>query len=208
MWFGLVLAIGALASFALARLLKRRTFGLELDEIARLLQEREATLHGIREGVIAIDPAGGSRSMNDEAQRLLRLPPGVAATAGSRTCCPAARCATPSPARRRSRTPIVVTDDYCLVVNRMPVMLAGRPHGSVVTLQDRTEVDGAHPRARRRAQLHRVDARPAARVLQPDARIAGLLESGGRGGAGLPQRDPRHVRPTSTRRSAPASARR
>ena len=34
--------------------------GLELDEIARLLQEREATLHGIREGVIAIDPAGRS----------------------------------------------------------------------------------------------------------------------------------------------------
>ena len=69
----LALGIGALVSFGLASLLKRRTFGLELDEIARLLQEREATLHGIREGVIAIDPAGRITVVNDEAQRLLHL---------------------------------------------------------------------------------------------------------------------------------------
>ena len=35
---------------------------------------------------------------------------------------------------------VVITDDYSLVVNRMPVILAGRPHGSVVTLRDRTEL--------------------------------------------------------------------
>ena len=49
-WFAIALAGGALASWLLARRLKRRTFGLELDEIAKLLQEREATLHAIREG--------------------------------------------------------------------------------------------------------------------------------------------------------------
>jgi two-component system CitB family sensor kinase len=37
---------------------------------------------------------------------------------------------------------LVLTDDYCLVVNRMPVILAGRPHGAVVTLRDRTEMSG------------------------------------------------------------------
>ena len=36
----------------------------------------------------------------------------------------------------------MLTDDYCLTVNRMPVVLAGRPHGSVVTLRDRTELSG------------------------------------------------------------------
>ena len=36
-WVAAVLAIGALASFGLAAILKRRTFGLELDEVARLL---------------------------------------------------------------------------------------------------------------------------------------------------------------------------
>src|SRR4051812_38925217 len=51
-----------------------QTFGLELDEIAELLQEREATLRRIREGVVAVDPRGRVRVVNDEAWRLLELP--------------------------------------------------------------------------------------------------------------------------------------
>jgi len=176
-WAGAVLAIGGLASFGLATLLKRRTFGLELDEVARLLQEREATLHGIREGVIAIDPAGRISVINDEAQRLLQLPPGVLdrrldealpggplldALAGSSTIIDA----------------IVITDDHCLVINRMPVTLAGRPHGFVVTLQDRTdlealsrELDGERSFTESlRAQQHEFSNRMHA--------IAGLLELG------------------------------
>ena len=108
-WFAIALALGALASWALARRLKRRTFGLELDEIALLLQEREATLHGIREGVIAIDTAGRVSMVNDEAQRLLGLdlravgqplaellPPGTPA-GGARRC--------PQPFRTTSCSP-------------------------------------------------------------------------------------------------------
>src|SRR5206468_11870145 len=70
-WFAVALAAGAVASWLLARRLKRKTFGLELDEIARLLQEREATLHGIREGVIAFDETDRISVVNDEARRLL-----------------------------------------------------------------------------------------------------------------------------------------
>ncbi len=141
LWFALVLAIGALASFALASLLKRRTFGLELDEIARLLQEREATLHGIREGVIAIDPAGRITVVNDEAQRLLHLPEGAR---GRRLDDVLAA----SPIRdtltgtTEVKDAIAVTDEHVLVINRMPVTLAGRAHGAVFTLQDRTELTG------------------------------------------------------------------
>lgn len=141
LWFALVLAIGALASFALASRLKRRTFGLELDEIARLLQEREATLHGIREGVIAIDPAGRITVVNDEAQRLLHLPEGAR---GRRLDDVLAA----SPIRdtltgtTEVKDAIAVTDEHVLVINRMPVTIGGRAHGAVFTLQDRTELTG------------------------------------------------------------------
>lgn len=140
-WAAVVVAIGALASFGLASLLKRRTFGLELDEIARLLQEREATLHGIREGVIAVDPAGRISVINDQAERLLRLPSNVS---GRRledvlAAGPLRDLLTGTIAVTDE---IVVTDDYCLVINRMPVTLSGRAHGSVVTLRDRTDVEG------------------------------------------------------------------
>jgi two-component system CitB family sensor kinase len=37
---------------------------------------------------------------------------------------------------------VVLTEEFCLTVNRMPVTLAGTAHGSVVTLRDRTELSG------------------------------------------------------------------
>lgn len=174
-WFVVMLAIGALASFGLASLMKRRTFGLELDEIVRLLQEREATLHGIREGVVAVDPGGRMSVVNDEALRLLGLPPTVSGAA-------VVDVVPEGPVREAlSGTEIVtdqilVTDDRWLVLNRIPVRLGGRAHGVVVTLQDRTvveglarELDGARSLTESmRAQQHEFSNRMHA--------IAGLLE--------------------------------
>ena len=138
-WLGVALALGALASWGLASHLKRRTFGLELDEIALLLQEREATLHGVREGVVAFDTAGRVSMLNDEAQRLLGL--GVNAVGH-----PLDELLAAGPLREAldgshsTQDDVVLTDDYALVVNRMPVRLAGRSNGAVVTLRDRTEL--------------------------------------------------------------------
>lgn len=140
-WFGIALALGALMSWGLARRLKRRTFGLELDEIAQLLQEREATLHGIREGLIAFDDAGRITAVNDEAQRLLGLQ--VSAVGGHlEDVLPDGRLRDVLAGLGTKQDDIVFTDDFCLVINRMPVQLAGRAHGAVATLRDRTEVAG------------------------------------------------------------------
>jgi two-component system, CitB family, sensor kinase len=140
-WFAVALAAGAGASWLLARRLKRKTFGLELDEIARLLQEREATLHGIREGVIAFDPSGRVSVANDEAQRLLG---GAAIPIGCRLdkLLPPGRLRDVLAGTVTGQDEVVLTDDFCLTVNRRPVELAGHPHGAVVTLRDRTEMSG------------------------------------------------------------------
>lgn len=140
-WLAVALGIGAVASLALARRLKRRTFGLELDEIASLLQEREATLHGIREGVVALDESERVTVLNDEAQRLLGL---RTSDIGSLLddLIPAGRLRSALSAGCSQPDDVVVTDDFCLVINRMPVTLGGRSHGAVVTLRDRTEITG------------------------------------------------------------------
>ena len=65
------LALGALGSLLLARRIKRQTFDLEPNEIATLLEQREAVLHGIREGTVATDTQGRVTLLNDEAKRLL-----------------------------------------------------------------------------------------------------------------------------------------
>ncbi|MBL7490970.1 sensor histidine kinase [Frankia sp. AgB1.9] len=141
LWFAVALACGAVASWLLARRLKRQTFGLELEEISLLLQEREATLHGIREGMIALDPAGRVSMINDEARRLLGI--GTAGV-GRRLdeLVEPGRLAAVLTGQIAGPDEVVLTDDYCLTVNRMPVTLYGRPHGAVVTLRDRTEMAG------------------------------------------------------------------
>lgn len=140
-WFALALLGGVLTSWLLATRLKRRTFGLELDEIALLLQEREATLHGIREGMIAFDPQGRVTMVNDEARRLLRL---EHAPLGGRLddLVPEGRLHDVLSGETSGQDEVVLTDDFALTVNRMSVSLAGKPHGSVVTLRDRTEMSG------------------------------------------------------------------
>jgi two-component system CitB family sensor kinase len=136
----LALAVGAAVALLLARTLKRATFGLELREIAALVQEREAMLHGIREGVIGFDARGRVSLINGEARRLL----GIAATAtGQRLeeLVPPGRLRDVLAGRTTGADQSVLTSDALLVVNRRPVIVAGRDVGSIVTLRDRTELE-------------------------------------------------------------------
>src|SRR3954452_13316391 len=137
----IVLGAGLLASVALAARLKRQTFGLELNEIADLLQEREATLRGIREGVVAVDRRGRVRVVNDEARRLLDLP---VATSGRPIAeiTGDARLAAVLAGRVPGSDVLVLHGDRVLVANHMPVQHEGRELGGVTTLRDRTELEG------------------------------------------------------------------
>ena len=169
-WFAIALGVGALASWGLARRLKRRTFGLELDEIARLLQEREATLHGIREGVIAFDTAGrDQRASTTRRSGCSRLPRRAIGRHARRR---AARGPAARRARRRRRRAGRHRVHRRLLPRHQPD--AGHPRRTAARRGGhaaRPHRDGrAAARARRRAQPHRIAARPAARVLQPDAR--------------------------------------
>lgn len=133
------LAVGVVASFLLARRLKRQTFGLELPEIAALLQEREATLHGIREGVVALDPDRRVAVLNDQARRLLGL-------GGDSLGRHLADLGLPGHvrelmARDQVEDELASVGDHVLVLNSRRVTLDGRDLGTVVTLRDGTELE-------------------------------------------------------------------
>lgn len=140
-WFGCALLAGLLVSIFLAARMKRRTFGLELDEIALLFQEREAVLHGIREGMVALDKRDRVVVMNDEARRLADLG-SVALGDRLEDVLPPGRLRDVLTGTIAGKDQVILTDDFCLTVNRMPVMLAGKPNGAVITLRDRTELAG------------------------------------------------------------------
>jgi two-component system CitB family sensor kinase len=133
-----VLAVGVLAALALARRLKRQTFGLELGEIASLLQEREAMLHGIREAVLGYDNGGRVLLANDAARDLLGLPADFAGRR-LRYMLPPGRLADVVTGELSGSDLLVLHQDRVLVANRMPITHHSQLLGWVVTFQDRTE---------------------------------------------------------------------
>jgi two-component system CitB family sensor kinase len=177
LYFACALAIGVIASLTLARRLKRRTFGLELEEIAALVQEREAMLHGIREGVITLDRDGCVTLINDEARRLVPLD-GDPIGHSIEEVVSHRRLSGLLSGEVVGDDSVVVTDDHILVVNRMPVSRDGRDLGAVVTLRDRTELEGLL------RELDSVDAlTDALRAQQHEFAnrmhtVAGLIELG------------------------------
>ncbi|MDJ0463035.1 sensor histidine kinase [Streptomyces sp. H27-C3] len=133
---GGALAVGALAAYLISRRLQRQTHDLAFSDISALLTEREAMLHGIREGVVAIDATGRIRLMNDEAQRLLGL--GAEATGlPLDDALGEGRTADVLAGRVIGDDLLTVRGQRVLVTNRMPT----DDGGAVATLRDRTELE-------------------------------------------------------------------
>ncbi|MFG2681699.1 ATP-binding protein [Streptomyces sp. NPDC048392] len=133
---GGALAVGALASWIISRRVQRQTRDLAFSDIAGLLAEREAMLHGLREGVVALDRGGRVRPLNDEAQRLL----GVGDEAVGRRpdeALGAGRTADVLAGRVTGTDLLTVRGRRVLVANRMPT----DDGGAVATLRDRTELE-------------------------------------------------------------------
>ncbi len=133
---GGALAVGALAAYLISRRLQRRTHDLAFSDISALLAEREAMLHGIREGVVALDGAGRIRLVNDEAQRLLGVGP-EATGLPLEDALGRGRTADVLAGRVTGEDLVTVRGHRVLIANRMPT----DDGGAVATLRDRTELE-------------------------------------------------------------------
>ncbi|HUG82976.1 MAG TPA: sensor histidine kinase [Euzebya sp.] len=179
MWL-LAAAIPGVAAAALVTgLVRRRIYGLEPDEIAQLLQARQAMLHGIREGLVATDDQGAIALVNDEARRLLELGEGpvvgaaveVLAGTGLEELLAATEV-------EEVHDRGVLVGERLLVANRTVARIDGRAVGMVLTLRDRTELfDALRALAGERsiAESLRAQAHEHANQLHV---IAGLLDIG------------------------------
>ncbi|MFD2765478.1 sensor histidine kinase [Micromonospora eburnea] len=141
-YLGIASGLGVVGSWLLARRIKRQTLGLEPREIAGLAEHREALLHGIAEGVIALDPQQRVTLVNAVGRRLLDLPEDCLGRSlrelrinGRLRDVLAGTGSGPE-----ARDQVVVRRGRVLVMNRMTVRKDGRRLGSVTTLRDRTEL--------------------------------------------------------------------
>ncbi|MEK0097811.1 ATP-binding protein [Streptomyces sp. A475] len=180
-YLGIASGLGVMGSWLLARRVKRQTYGLEPREIAGLAEHREAMLHGIAEGVVALDPQLRLTLVNDVGRRLLDLPEDCLGRSiddlgfegrlrdvlvGDRH----------GAADRHDQ--VVIRRGRLLVMNRMTVMKDGRLLGSVTTLRDRTELAELEREIgsfRSSSELLRAQAHEFANQLHT---ISGLIQIG------------------------------
>ncbi|MER5929313.1 sensor histidine kinase [Streptomyces sp. NPDC002054] len=134
---GGALAVGALAAWLISRRIQRQTRDLAFSDIAGLLAEREAMLHSIREGVVALDRHDRIRLVNDEAARLLGLDPGALAGRRLDEVLGDGRTTDVLTGRVTGHDLLAVQGPRVLVANRMPT----EDGGAVATLRDRTELE-------------------------------------------------------------------
>jgi len=138
------LLLAAIGSAWVSRRLRAQTRGLEPAEMTHMYEHHDAVLHAVHEGVVIV--AGGRVELaNDEARRLLDLPPGGEPEV--------ARLGLPPDmdellvSGRASTDEIHRVGDRLLAVSQRAVERNGRTQGSVATLRDTTELRALAGRA-------------------------------------------------------------
>ncbi|WP_156365958.1 ATP-binding protein [Nocardiopsis sp. NRRL B-16309] len=138
-YLGIASVLGVAGSLLLSRRVKRQTLGLEPDQIARLVEHREAMLHGIKEGVLGLDADHRVTLANDAAVRLLGLPPDSVGSTLTELGV-GGELEDVLLGRVQGRDTVVALGDRLVALNRMPLAAEGRPAGSVTTMRDRTDL--------------------------------------------------------------------
>jgi two-component system, CitB family, sensor kinase len=139
LYLGLGAALGLVASWLLSRRIKRHTRGLEVAEIAGLADHREALLHSIREGVVAVNTEGHVTLLNDSAQELLGVGgDGVGRRVDGIGLDPAVVEFLLS--GDDGRDVVIVTRTKVLALNRRSATSQGEVIGTVTTMRDSTEL--------------------------------------------------------------------
>ncbi|ROS50355.1 two-component system CitB family sensor kinase [Frigoribacterium sp. PhB24] len=146
----LALALGVVASVLIRRRLDRATLGLQPEELSTLVQNQQAVLGGVGEGVLAVSRDGVVTVCNDQAARLLGLD---AATAVGRPLegldLPEGLVALLGPGARQddatttdgTTDSTLVVDHHVLLVDVRPVSRDGVDLGRVAVVRDRTAVE-------------------------------------------------------------------
>ncbi|HWC24431.1 MAG TPA: sensor histidine kinase [Flexivirga sp.] len=140
-WALAAVLVAVLLTALLGRRLKRLTLGLEPSEVADLVREREAVLHGISEGVLAVDTQRRVTMCNAEAIRLLGKEVRLGADLDELALAPDLQRLMQHPVEG-GRAVTAVSGRRVLVAKHRPVALEdGTDLGGVLTVQDRTELE-------------------------------------------------------------------
>jgi serine phosphatase RsbU (regulator of sigma subunit)/PAS domain-containing protein/anti-sigma regulatory factor (Ser/Thr protein kinase) len=141
----LALATGGTA--LVGRRLRRQTHSLAPGEMTRMYEHHDTVLHSVREGVLIVSGDGRLVLANDEARRLLELPPDVEGRFVSELSSLDPETMELLVSGREATDEVHFAGERLLAVNQRPTDRGGGPKGTVVTLRDSTELRAVTGRA-------------------------------------------------------------
>ncbi|AOV07355.1 DcuS/MalK family sensor histidine kinase [Sporosarcina ureilytica] len=139
---GVGLLIGIIGAFLLARQVKKTLYGLEPDEIAKRLGERDAMLESVKEGIIAMNDKAEIIVANQAANQIFQKAGITESLIGQQ----ADAFPLLSALKEVLQTGNAELDQERnlngieIVVNRVPVILNGKIVGALATFRDKTEL--------------------------------------------------------------------
>lgn len=139
LYLGAGAGLGVAGSWLLARLVRRRTRGLGPREFATLADHREALLHSIREGVVAVGTDDRVTMINDGARSLLGLDEEVVGRRLESLGLDAGVVELLS-AGADSQDAVLVVGERVVVFNQRLASSRGQGIGAVTTMRDRTDL--------------------------------------------------------------------
>ncbi|MEV4788662.1 SpoIIE family protein phosphatase [Streptomyces tuirus] len=141
------LALSTGVTALVGRRLRRQTHSLAPEEMTLMYEHHDTVLHSVREGVLIVSADGRLMLANDEARRLLELPPDAEGrlVSGLPGLDPDTRALLAS--GREASDEVHLAGERLLAVNQRPTEHRGGPKGTVVTLRDSTELQTVTGRA-------------------------------------------------------------
>lgn len=135
----LALVVGAVGAYYLASHVKQAIFGLEPEEIAALMEEREAILAAINEGIIAIDRENRITLINPAARQILGLTGDELGRPINEVIPNSALPAVVSSGHSQFHQELVFNRKI-IVSNRLPIRWRDKIIGAVAVFRDKSEV--------------------------------------------------------------------
>ncbi|GAX55823.1 histidine kinase [Streptomyces olivochromogenes] len=129
------------------RRLRRQTHSLAPDEMTRMYDHHDTVLHSVREGVLIVAGDGRLLLANDEARRLLELPPDAEGRLVSQLSNLEPEMVELLVSGREATDEVHFAGERLLAVNQRPTGRDGGVEGTVVTLRDSTELQAVTGRA-------------------------------------------------------------
>lgn len=136
-------AAGILGAMYLGGRIKKILMGMEPQEIATMLQQRNAMLHSVREGIIGVNRDLVVTIVNEEALRLFALAGSHGDLVGHpvEEVLPSSRLGTVMETGQAEYDQEGDILGLPILTNRVPVMVGGRITGALATFRDITEMN-------------------------------------------------------------------